>query len=366
MTTNRNETGIRHTLVSVCMVGCILAGCTVVGPTAIRSGRLAYNEAITETNNQQMLMVAIHNRYLEKGSLLAVSSVTANVSVTTAVGVQLGFGDSDNYAGNLVPLGAGTVYEENPTISYTPVEGEKYSRYLFSPVAVAVLARFSGTMAEPTHIFTTLVSSVNGIHNPDFIVSGNAPDPRFERFIAIMSTLTRAKRLHWVENPQTRGSFSVLIDRFAPDYLAEVRELLHLLGLPALRDPSQPLIIPVSLTLDARDTSGIAITTYSVYHLLEVLSAAIEVPDDEQNSGIAASYPPMGLVGKGLRIHCAADRPKHAYVAVKHHDNWFYIDETDQTTKQFFRILTALWSVTIAESAGKASSAPVLTVPVSR
>ena len=116
------------------MIVALLAGCSVVGPKAVLSGRMAYIEAINETNNQQLLKAVVDNRYSERGNLLAVASVTANVRVRTNTGVQLGFGDSDDYAGNLVPFSAGAVYEENPTISYVPVEGEKYTAQPFSPV----------------------------------------------------------------------------------------------------------------------------------------------------------------------------------------------------------------------------------------
>ena len=54
-----------------------------------------------------------------------------------------------------------------------------------------------------------------------------------------------------------------------------------------------------------------------------------------------------------------------AAVAVPYRDGWYFIDETDQATKRFFRLLSALWSVSIAEGTTHAA-APVLTVPVSR
>ena len=114
MKSSRYRTGIGLALVTAGVLGSLLAGCTVVGPAAISSGRLAYNEAITETDNQQMLMIVIHNRYEERGSLLAVASVTATVSVTTSTAVQLGVGDDANYAGNLVPFGAAAVYLQRP------------------------------------------------------------------------------------------------------------------------------------------------------------------------------------------------------------------------------------------------------------
>jgi hypothetical protein len=366
MKSSRHRTGISPKLLTAGVLGCLLAGCTVVGPTAIRSGRLAYNDAITETDNQQLLMAVIHNRYEETGTLLAVASVTANVSVTTSTGVQLGFGDDDNYAGNLVPFSAGAVYEENPTISYTPVEGEQYAAQLFSPMSVTALAQLAGTLPDPAYVYITFVSSVNGIPNPDFQLPADEPDPRFSRFVTIMTTLSRANRLHWVENPEHRGSFSIVIDHYAPTYAATVRELLDLLGLPAPQDRSAQVILPVFLALDGRQSGGIGIITRSVYSLAQILAAAVEVPEEDQRNGVTASYPPPGLLGRELRVHYSRARPAHAAVAVKHRDGWFYISETDQATKRFFRLLSTLWAVAIAQSAAKGSAAPVLTVPVSR
>ena len=99
---------------------------------------------------------------------------------------------------------------------------------------------------------------------------------------------------------------------------------------------------------------------------MEILSAAIEVPEQDQNNGTTTDYPPLGMVGKALRIRYSKVKPDRTAVAVQYRDGWFYIEDSDQATKSFFRLLGALWSVTMAESAAKGSAAPVLTVPVSR
>jgi hypothetical protein len=362
----RQQFRIVRNLTAACGLGCLLAGCSVVGPTAISNGRLAYNKAITETNNQQMLLTIVQNRYVETGSLLAVSSITANVRVITSTGIQLGFGDADDYAGNLVPLSAGAVYEENPTISYTPVAGTKYVSQLMTPVPVDVLAQFAGTLACPTYIYTTLVSSVNGIKNPDFLYSTAEPDPRFNRLVEIITALTREQRLSWARDPEQKDGFSIIIDRTATTGTDEVSELLQLLGLPQPEEVETRLVVPFFLAIDGRDSGGIGITTRSVYDLLEILAAAVKVPEADQQNDVATRYPEPGPAGKDLRIRYAETRPEHAYVEVKYRDGWFYIDERDQATKQFFRLLGILWSTTIAESTARAGGAPVLTVPVSR
>jgi len=360
-----DQTGFMQKLAVPLVIACLLAGCSVVGPTTIRSGRLAYNEAITDTNNQQLLKMVVYNRYGEQGNLLAVSSVTANVSVRTSSALQFGFGDADNYAGNLVPLTAGSTYEENPTISYIPVAGEKYTRQLMSPLSINLLALFAGTLTDPSSIYTALIANINGIHNPDFLFYPSEADPRFTRVVTLMTALTQGQCLHWIEEPHDH-SFSIVIDDYAPAYTVEVRELLDLLGLPAPKDSSTRLILPVSLALHGRENGGIGIITRSVFDLGEILSAAIELPEHEKNDGVAITYPPPGLAGKNLRIRYSRDKPKHAYISVEYRDGWFYIDESDQDTKGFFRLMSTLWSVTIAENTNMGTAAPVLTVPVSR
>jgi hypothetical protein len=74
--------------------------------------------------------------------------------------------------------------------------------------------------------------------------------------------------------PPDSGNFSATINHQAPTYTAEVNELLQLLGLPAPKDHSSALVLPVSLALDGRDSGGIGMTTRSVYHLVAILSAA--------------------------------------------------------------------------------------------
>lgn len=355
-----------RTAAVACLLGSLLTGCSVVGPAAVHNGRLAYNEAIIETDNQQMLLVVVRNRYGERSNLLAVASVTANVRVAASAGIEAGVGDSDNYAGNLVPFSAGVIYEENPTISYTPVGGEQYVRQLMAPVSVTSLAELMGNLADPAPVLHALVSGVNGIYNPDFLPQSGVPDERFIHVVTMMTELARAHRLHWVRDPSQETRFSIIIDHYWPDDTDKVNELLTLLGISAPKPRPSRVMLPVSLALDGKDSGGIGITTRSLFELLEILSGAVDIPDQDRASGVAVTYPSPGMVGKQLRIHHAGTKPTHASVAVKYRDSWFYIDEKDQATKQFFRLLTMLLAVNIVESTGGASAAPVLTVPVSR
>lgn len=353
-----------HRLI-VWTMGCLLAGCAVVGPPSIRNGRSVYNDAINDTNNQQLLMVVIRSRYSENSSLLAVSSVTANVSVVTSAGVQFGFGNESNYSGNLVPFSAGAIYEENPTISYTPVEGQKYLRQLTSPVSLSVLMPLSEVVVSPGMLLMALVNRVNDLVNPAFLPSPATPDARFTRFVELVSQLGQAEVLNWVEDPERSGEFSAVIHHYRPGHQAEVRELLQLLGLHGPAADAGEIVIPVSRGFGRGKGEGIAFTTRSVFDLVEMLSAAVDVPGEDIDAGATIEYPAASPLGRQLHILRSRTEPKDAYIAVKHHEWWYYIDKTDQPTKRFFQLVTVLWSVTIAESTAKAQKTPILMLPAS-
>ena len=338
-----------------------LAGCTIAGPGAIRSGRLAYNEAIRETNNQQMLLVPVHNRYEESNQLLGVASVTANVSVSSRAQFEAGLGSSDNYEGNLVPFSGGFIYEENPTISYKPVSGEAYIQQLMSPIPVSIFAQISRIPTDPAFVYSMMVSSINGIRNPAWRYDDQQDDPRFDRVVALMVSLQRQQSLEWVS--ESSGELGLLFRN--PHSDARVNELLDLLGIEQKPSTTASLTLPVTLSLGG-DTDGIGITTRSLWDLIEILSSAVAVPAEDMSSGRAASFPDPGRAGRALSIHYSDSQPEDAYVAASFRDGWFYIGDTDLETKRYFKIMGSLWSAAIAKSLGEGAASPILTVPVSR
>jgi hypothetical protein len=341
----------------------LLAGCTVVGPRSISSGRLDYNAAIADTNSQQLLMAIVRNRFQEEVSLLSVSTVTANVKMRSSGAVEVGVGDVEGYQGNLVPFSAGVYYEENPTISYVPVSSQKYIHHLASPISVGSLARLSAALSGSASLFELLVKSVNGIYNPDFMHEGVEVDADFSRLTRSLSRLSHGHRLHWVEVDAQPESFAIVVTDYADDYLDDVQTVTELLGVAAPTDTSEDLVLSISLAVHGRELGAVGITTRSVMRLVEIFSAAVEVP--ERYADQAQRYPALGPMAEGLRIRASSGEPEDAAVAVRYRGNWYYIDSRDRRSKSAFRLLSALWSVVISEGASGTSAAPVLTVPVS-
>jgi hypothetical protein len=311
-------------------------------------------------------MSVVKGRYGETFTLLAVSGVAANVRFNTRASVQAGFGPSNNYLGNLVPFEGGLAYEENPTITYAPVQGERYIRELLSPIPLDILLILSRSTKSGIRQFIQLVSRVNDMRNPDFLEEPyTEPDPRFSRFVELSDELIKAAVIDLLEDPRKEVAFDIVLNNYAPRYLGEVAEYLNLLGLEMPAGSPEHIVLPVYLAIRTKGVWGIGMTTRSTLDLIDILQAAVDVPKAHANAGMTIKYPPLGLAGQGLRIISSKKRPKNITWAVKYRGYWFYIDDTDQYTKAFFRMLRVFWSVNMAASANT-TAAPVLTLPVSR
>jgi hypothetical protein len=348
------------------LILCALSGCAIVGPRSISMGRADYNEAINKTEDEQMLLSIVRGRYGETFSLLAVSGVAANVRFRTNAGIEAGFGPRENYDGNLVPFSGGLAYEENPTITYVPVQGEQYLRQLLSPIPLDILVLFIRTGTYSGTTLTLLANRINDMRNPDFLDAPRTEaDPRFQRFVELNTELDQSGVLHWLADPEKEHRFDIFITSYAPAHSEKVREFLTLLGLPMPKDQSNDIVLPVYFGVKGQELDGIAISTRSTFNLIQILRAAVEIPQEHSNATLAVYYPTVGLAGKDVCIHASRDKPKSAAVAVKYRGYWFYIDETDMQTKLFYSVVRTIWSASISGAADQ-RAAPVLTIPVSR
>jgi len=159
--------GVAAAAALLCLSGCgrLLGPRATLGPGAIVRGRGLYNEVISDTNNQQTLELIVRARYGEPSGLLSVASVTANLRTMATTNSEFGIGPSKNFQGNIVPLSLGLAYEENPTIAYTPVQGERYAKSILSPVGLDLLVLLLGIEHPPRQLISILVKQVNGLQN---------------------------------------------------------------------------------------------------------------------------------------------------------------------------------------------------------
>jgi hypothetical protein len=340
----------------------VLCGCAVVGPQSITAGRGTYNEVINRTENEQILNALVHLRYDETFGLMTVASVTANLSFSARISTDIGIGDSDDYSGNLVPLSAGTAYEENPTISYVPLSGQDFTRRMLSPVTIDEWLLIGGPASHPGQVFALAVRRVNGLRNP--LLREEPRSPGFTRFVELYDRLRRLGVLDVVRTPKTEseGDYFWDVHDYAPAHDVSVREILKLLGIEVEPDGSA-ILLPIRIAIGS-SASAIHIQTRSAYDVLRVFSNGIELPPDHLEAGIVepVTSPAPGDT-RFIAIRSSEKQPDDAVVQIRFRDRWFYIDSTDTASKIAFTFLRTFIGMRLADP-GAAQKAPILTVPV--
>jgi hypothetical protein len=337
-------------------------GCAVVGPGSITAGRGVYAEVINQTEDEQILNVIVRQRYDQTFGMMSVASVTANLSFSAQAGTNIGIGDSDDYAGNLVPLSAGVAYEENPTISYVPLSGEDFMRKMLSPVSVDEWSLLVNTVKHPGHVLDLAARRVNGLRNP--LLGDEPPSPEFGRFVELYDRLRRAAVLDMVQGPETKTEsvFFWDIHDYEDAHGDSVRELLDLVGIEVKPDGST-ILLPIRVAVGS-SVSAIHVQPRSAWEVLQEFGAGIEIPSPHLEAGIVE--PLKWAVPEKRRIitiRSSEDRPDDATVRIRFRDWWFYIDATDAQSKRAFLFLRTFIGMRLADP-GSAQRTPVLTVPV--
>jgi hypothetical protein len=341
-------------------LGVAASGCAWLGPDIVRVGRPAYNDAILATNDEQLLQNVVRMRFVDSLGFLAVNAIHANVTFTATGTVNVGFGPASNYAGQLVPFAGTLSTEQNPTISYSPVTGDQLLRQFAAeiPLEQAILMINYSHDARPA--WRSLVRRVNNLRNPDF---PNPPvlvvDPRFEEVVELAGRLQSYGTLYWVKLAGGATGSAIVLHSYSPQNSREVARLLELLAIRKPERDGDDVIIPVQLSTGSPSPNTISLETRSLLDLMRLAAASIELPADTPG---AARFPTPGPAAHGLRIRSAEQHPPESRVSTQYRGRWYYIDNNDDASKQWFQALQLLAGAQPAEGAGMA---PVLTIPVS-
>ena len=125
-----------------------LAGCGGIGPKTVPRDRFDYTETLSTSWKQQMLANMVKLRYGDAPVFLDVASVINQYSVETQVDLRLTWIDP---TGDSQSTGGSARYTDKPTITYTPLSGERFARSLMKPLpppALPLPARPAGRAAR--------------------------------------------------------------------------------------------------------------------------------------------------------------------------------------------------------------------------
>lgn len=345
---------------ALAMLVTILSGCAVAGPAAVSNGRSTYNAVINRTEDEQILSMIVRQRYDETFGMLVVSGVTASLRVGATVGANAGIGPDRSFEGNLVPLSAQAVYEENPTISYVPLRGEQFLERMLAPISADQALLLSRMSTDGIEVLRFLVRRANGLVNP--LYSSRPATEEFDRFVDLYARLREAGKLDIIQSAE--GEFQMLFHDYTDEQSRDVDEMFRMLRVQPRREGTAPIMIPLRFFVGAPRADSVDFETPSALEVIDAAAAGVDVPGEHLAGGLAR--PLMATPQRELfTIHSSQTRPRGASVAVMHRGWWFFVDGRDSRSKQGFMILRTLIGMRL-DAAAPGLGVPTLTVPVGR
>jgi hypothetical protein len=350
----------RLTHCAVCLLP-ILAGCKSIGPGQVPGDRFDYSAAIGESWKRQTLLNIVKLRYLDPPIFVDVGQIVASRTLSRSASIGGTFGQGND---NNMTLGAAGTYTDQPTVTYTPLTGNKFIKSLMTPLppeSVFFMIQ-SGWPAEG--VLLAAVSSINGLKNQTSSIHGTVPPtPEFLRALALIRQIQLAGGVALrVQQDAEKQQTTILALRrpdIAPETMAESLELRRLLRL----DPDATEFNLVFGSTAANDKE-VAVVTRSIIQLMGVMATDVEVPaqDLAEHSATPGWESIAGTPGavRLIEIHSSKNKPTHAFVSVNYRDTWFWVDDRDLESKRRFSFMMLLF--TLAES-GEQQPLPLVTIP---
>ena len=342
------------------------SGCRQAGPGFLRQGRPAYNDAIVDTLNEQLLINLVRLKYRDTPLFLEITGISTQMSVTGSLGFTptIGAGTAATQYESAVSVGA----TESPTITYSPLQGKQFSVELLSPISLEGLLRLYSSIWDADLVLKCCVQSLNGVlFAPSSTLPPHDRPPVFRDFLEVtrvMRELQTDNLLHVGLEESGKDYVAVMyVDQAAQDdpRFIQMCKLLKL-------DPARSYRLASDLVHPVKGT--ISMHTRSALGLLGLLAQGVEAPQAHMDAGIVpvsgsateAAFDWRQILDGIIAVHSGAAPPTDAFVSVRYRDYWFWISDTDLSSKTTFSLLHQFFSL---QSGATPMNAPVLTLPVS-
>jgi hypothetical protein len=348
----------KYVIISIALIGCA----TVSPRTSIQGmgGRNAYNVAIQQSTSEQMLLNIVRMRYADTPFFLDVNTVTTQYTFKTAAGTSIkvpGFNQ-----GNPASFGMDYSWQNQPTIQYSPLEGQEFASQLMEPIDLRILQQLIFTGWDISRLFRLTLQSFDD-HSNAFRAASSVTeeDIHYTRFNEIMTLMRHLQLQHKI---QLGVKDHLLQINFSSDS-EEAKNLARLLKHAYLVNNRYV----VNLKVGFNDAAEIGILPRSIMGCMYYLSLGVKVPLEHVEQKVAnipsddfASYLEMQkTISKLISIHFSETEPRDAFLCIHYHGAYFYIKDSDLDSKKTFTLLQQLYNLQAKESK---LPPPILSLPL--
>jgi len=348
------------------MLSLSFIGCVNLGSKTLKNERSNYNLSVQRTNDEQLMLNLVRLKYRDTPFFMEVSSVASQFILSTGVNA---FGNplNDSTKG-LFGLGGNVEMIEKPTVTYSPLQGDKFIQRVLSPIPLKtiVLLFHSGWSIE--RIFRLSFQAMNHLKNAPG-ASGPTPSiaPGYMEFTSAVKYLRKLQ-------VQSAINLSYIKENGVPKLLLHINETYKnskeakQFAIALNLEPGKTrYVFAFSPVLDKTDQ--IHVVSRSLLGVMFYLSQAVEVPREDVLQGKVTQtkthdgkiFDWKKVTGDLLKIRSLSVKPEAYSKSTYYRGTWFYIDDSDLSSKSTFSLLAQIFSL---QAGNIQDNTPLLTLPI--
>jgi hypothetical protein len=339
----KNIAVLQFVFLSICF-----SGCAKYGSVFLQSERSLYNQAIQKTNDEQLLLNLVRLKYHDTPLFLGVNNIASQFTLQKNIGLSA---QLQSGAKGIFTPDASAFVEEKPTISYSPLQGEKFVKGVLTAVSLKTVVLLFNSGWSIERIFKVCLQRVDTLKNAPS-ASGPTPKtaPKTEKFFFMAKVLrelqTRgALELKYQEHDEIPQLVIRISDSFKNSKLAN--EFTRLIN-GSIGKTTYIFEAP-----SVKDKTPIDIVSRSLLGIIFYLSHGVEVPELDLKEGrVVITKKENGdvfdwknVTGELIVIHSSATQPEDAMLKVFYRDHWFYINDSDLISKSTFSLLAQIYAL---------------------
>jgi len=340
---------------AVCMS---VSGCASLGPRTISPDRVEYIQEISESWKKQMLLNIVKLRYFDPPTFLDVSSIINQYGIENQVNADVRwYWPMPSSSGREAGMGGYSRYSDKPTITYTPLAGQKFTKSLLTPIPPGAVISLVQSGWAIDMVFSFAVKSINGVKNGSVGRAPGSNNVDFQRLVDALRSVQLAGvsdiRVEKIDDQEM--IVYVISDTDNKEmYRAQTETIRGLLKIKP--ESGHYKIVFGSLP---KDDGEIALLTRSMLEIMMEMAATVEVPPEHVAEKRVMETASSTSDKWSTKIHSGKDKPQDTFTAIQYQGQWFWIDNKDINSKRTFALLMIFLSLTETE---QKSNAPVLTI----
>ncbi len=289
-------------------------------------------------------------RYGDAPSFLDVSSVISAYAFQgqVAAGGQVSSDLTNAIPRSIFTFGGNATYLDRPTITYTPLAGDRFAKSLLRPIPPSAIFELVQAGYSADRVLQLTVRAINGVYNRSSI-GGRVrdADPSFYRLLDALRRLqlSGAVSLRLESRGGEETGTLIFSEQRSPEVEDDLQYVAKTLGIRLEKNRE----LTIAFGAVPRSEREIAVLSRSMIEILLEIAAGIDVPSAHVSVGrtgpAGRSADAQNPYDRPLIVIRSSDNPPpDPFAAINYRHAWYWIADDDLASKRVFTFLMLFFS----------------------